>query len=444
MSSNRTRVKIPALFVAAALAGAASFLGAQPSGAGQVKRSPIQGGPGHWEQRLTCELPVRPGARLVVRADVGSVVVKPAAGDRMECEVRVRVEARNETAARNLLEAYELTVKPLEGGGAFLAGRFPSERRSRFNRGAAFLVSVPKKFRLDLQTQGGPIKVESLEGELQAVTAGGNIYSGDISGPVRVETAGGAILLGQMGSRVEARTAGGSIRVGDVRGDAVLETSGGEIVTGRVGGTLSAETAGGDVVVRSGAGPIEARTAGGQIQIGDARAVVRAQTAGGSIRLFGSQGPVEVRTAGGSIDLFGLRSGVRAQTAAGRILAAFAGDARTFAACDLQTAVGDVRVYLPATLALTIDAAIDQAAGHRIISEFPLQILGEQGAIISRTLRGHGELNGGGEVLRIRTTMGNIEIRRLDARSSSELEQRREAFEKAWEEKEVRKLKPRE
>jgi hypothetical protein len=387
---------------------------------------------------------VRAGGRLVLRADQGSVVVKTAEGERMACEVRLRVKAGNPAEARRVLDSFELAVKPLEKGGAYLAGRSPQKRRRFGGLDVLYQVSVPRRFSLDLETRGGAVKVGSLEGELQAVTAGGNIDVGDISGPVRVETAGGTIVLGQMGSRVEARTAGGGIRAGDIRGDAVLETSGGEIVVGRVGGALSAETAGGDVVVRAANGTLEARTAGGQIQIGEARALVRAETAGGSIRLFASQGPVEVRTAGGSIDLVGVRSGVRAETAAGRILAAFAGDSAAFAACDLETAVGDVRVYLPPTLALTIDAMIDQAAGHRIISEFPLKVLGEQGAVISRTLRGTGELNGGGQVLRIRATMGNIEIRRLDARSTSELEKRREAFEETWKGMEARHLGPRE
>lgn len=441
MSSKQHALKISILAVATALAGALTFQAGQ---GGQVKRGPVMGDSNHLEQRLTCELPVRAGQRLVLRAEAGSVVVKTAEDERMECEVRLRVKARNPDEARRMLDSFELTVKPLEKGGAYLAGGFARDRRRSSGHDVLYQVSVPRRFNLDLQTQGGAVKVSNLEGELQAVTAGGNISTGDISGPVRVETAGGTIVLGQMGSRVEARTAGGGIRAGDIRGDAVLETSGGEIVVGRVGGALSAETAGGDVVVRAAEGTLEARTAGGQIQIGEARAQVRAETAGGSIGLLASRGPVEVRTAGGSIDLVGVRSGVRAQTAAGRILAAFAGDSTAFTACDLETAVGDVRVYLPPTLALTIDATIDQAAGHRIISEFPMKILGEPGAVISGTLRGTGELNGGGQVLRIRASMGNIEIRRLDASSTSELEKRRERFEGQWKEKESLQFRPRE
>jgi hypothetical protein len=86
--------------------------------------------------------------------------------------------------------------------------------------------------------------------------------------------------------------------------------------------------------------------------------------------------------------------------------------------------MGDVYVYLPVDLRLTIDAAIDAAAGHKIVSDFPISIQGDQQEFAPRTIRGHGTLNGGGETLRIRTVSGNIEIRKLDARALEELKRR--------------------
>jgi hypothetical protein len=44
-------------------------------------------------------------------------------------------------------------------------------------------------------------------------------------------------------------------------------------------------------------------------------------------------------------------------------------------------------------------------------------------------------LNGGGEVLRIRTVAGNIEIRKIDAASQREMQQREEDTWKAWKDK---------
>ena len=206
----------------------------------------------------------------------------------------------------------------------------------------------------------------------------------------------------------------------------------GEIDIGTVAGTLRAETAGGDVVVGGASGQVVARTAGEHIQIGPTDGSVRAETAGGSIRLQEARGRVVAETAGGSIDLLKLQSAVRATTAAGRILAEFNTGKKTFGPSELETSMGDVFVYLPANAPLTIDAAIETAAGRRIQSDFPLEIQGANEELVPSTLRGHGNLNGGGEVLKIRTIAGNIEIRKINDASLRELQQREESNWKDW------------
>jgi len=198
---------------------------------------------------------------------------------------------------------------------------------------------------------------------------------------------------------------------------------------------LRAETAGGDVVVGGASGRVMARTAGGQIQIGPTGGSVRAETAGGSIRLQAARGRVVAETAGGSIDLLQAESSVRATTAAGRILAELNCTPKSFGASQLETSMGDIYVYLPGNVPITIDAAIDTAAGRQIHSDFPLDIQGDKEELVPSTLHGRGALNGGGEVLRIRTVAGNIEIRKIDEASLRELQQREDSKWKAWQDR---------
>jgi DUF4097 and DUF4098 domain-containing protein YvlB len=375
---------------------------------------------------------------LVVRADFGSISVRQGSPGRVDCRVRLRAFTGSEVEARRILKSYELTLRE-EKGSLLLKGGFVSDRQGRKALEATFDLAVPPRFHLDAQTKGGSIQVQKLEGELRAVTAGGEIRAEDVTGSVRAETAGGSISLGNVAGAVEARTAGGSIRVGDVKGSAVLETSGGEIIAGRVEGALRAETAGGDLILHGATGPLEAQTAGGQITLGETGSSVRAQTAGGSIRLRGARGWVKVETAGGSLDLLQLRSAVQASTAAGCIVAQIAEEQKSFGASQLETALGDIRVYLPPNLPLTIDAAIDAARGHTIVSEFPLQIQSGGERFAPSTVRGHGSLNGGGETLRLRTVAGNIEIRKLDARTLEQLRAQQDSFWKRWQAQEERR-----
>jgi DUF4097 and DUF4098 domain-containing protein YvlB len=392
-----------------------------------------------WEQRAVYELPVKEGGRLVVRTDAGAAYIKPEAVNRVKCEVVLRAYTGNEQEARRLFEAFQLDAHPIENG-VYVNGQSGRQRRQSTSFHAEFNVSVPVRYNLDVETQGGDISVDgALEGEARLTTAGGDIRTSDVSGTLRAETAGGSITLANVGSRVDARTAGGSIRVGEVKGDAVLETSGGEIATGQVNGTLRAETAGGDVVIGGSGGPVVAQTAGGQIQIGAAGGSVHAETAGGSIRLQGARGRVVAETAGGSIDLLQVQSGVSAKTAAGRILAQFDCTKKTFGPSELASSMGDVYVYLPPTLPLTIDAAIDAAVGHKIISDFPIDIRGQRENFVPETIRGQADLNGGGDILRIRTVSGNIEIRKLDAKSLQELQNREASTWKAWQERRAEK-----
>jgi hypothetical protein len=428
--------------------GILTCLAALPLQAGDqayVKRGEVEHHGRAWIERSEIGIPAREGGRLILRADAGSVVIKPAAGGRVEGHVVLRCFTGSEADARRIFSGYQLGVRILEAGGAYITGESPGGGRHSRSLGVEFDLQVPQRFNLDVETQGGDVSVENtLDGEAQLTTAGGDIHTVDLSGPAKLETAGGNITLGRMGNRVEARTAGGSIRVDNVKGDAVLETSGGEIATGQIDGTLRAETAGGDVLVAGAAGQVMAQTAGGQIEIGPSGGSVRAETAGGSIRLQGARGRVVADTAGGSIDLLQVAGAVRASTAAGRILAQWVPTQKTFGASQLETSMGDVYVYIPLNLPLTIDAAIDAAAGHQILSDFPLNIKGDRENLCQGTVRGHGALNGGGEVLRIRTVSGNIEIRKLDQRAMEDLKSREESNWQRWQEKREEKQRSRE
>ncbi|MBI4466168.1 MAG: hypothetical protein HY656_01905 [Acidobacteria bacterium] len=404
-----------------------------------VKRGVLQRQAKAWVEEASCGVPVQEGARLVVRADLGTVRVRPGAADRVECRVQLNVFTSSEEDARRLLSRYELTARRVTGGGAYVAGRFVSDRGHSGRVSVAYNIEVPLRFNLDLETQGGNMAVEQLEGELRVATAGGDITTGDVNGPVRAETAGGNIKMGQIGQRLEARTAGGCVEVGDVKGDAILETSGGQILAGRIDGRVRAETAGGDIVLRSAGADVIAQTAGGQIRIGESGGSVRAETAGGSIHLDAARGPIRAETAGGSIDLYGIQSAVRAATAGGKILAQIAATSANFAASELETAFGDVEVYLPADLPLTIEATIEMSAGHRVQTDFPLQVEGDETGYRSGALRAFGALNGGGATLRIRTVDGDIEIRKIDTATLERLQQRQQMHWKRWQQQQQRR-----
>jgi hypothetical protein len=58
--------------------------------------------------------------------------------------------------------------------------------------------------------------------------------------------------------------------------------------------------------------------------------------------------------------------------------------------------------------------------GHTISTDFPLQVKSQGSEFGPRQVEGFGDLNGGGGLLRLRTTGGNIVIRKLNPQGQVE------------------------
>ncbi|MGH9353590.1 MAG: DUF4097 family beta strand repeat-containing protein, partial [Terriglobia bacterium] len=384
----------------------------------------------NWVEQIQCRIPVKPGGRLVIHADPGIVQVSPGSDGEVKCLIDLASYNRDPQKAKTCLDHYG--IKAVRVGDGALIETQPVCSRGSGLISAKLEVSVPLKFNLDVKTQGGNVRVEKLDGQLRADTAGGDIRAGDVRGPVWVSTAGGMIDLGNIGQTVFARSKGGNIRVGNVNGNATLETSGGVIMAGVVNGSMTAETAGGDIVMQAASGPVVVETAGGQIHLGECGNSVQAQTAGGNIQVAGARGGVKAETSGGNITLLKIMGPVTAQTPAGRILAQIAASGRTFGPSRLETQVGDVDVFIPPALPVTINAMINHTMGHRIMSDFPLTDLTTDKNFAFGPESAKVLLHGGGNTLDIRTAMGNIQIRKLDPASAAALDAYQQSFWKNW------------
>jgi TonB family protein len=80
---------------------------------------------------------------------------------------------------------------------------------------------------------------------------------------------------------------------------------------------------------------------------------------------------------------------------------------------QLTSGEGDIIVYLPRELALTIDAMVEQGSEHRIVTDpsLPLKVSYRDSPSGVRALRCEGNMNGGGEVLHLKAVSGNIVLR---------------------------------
>jgi hypothetical protein len=294
---------------------------------------------------------VRPGGRLIMDVEPGSIEVKTAGDSQIVVDVLRKIERASDSRAEEILAKHEVNFEQ-QGNDLIIRAKFPTEwfrlwRRS--NLQVRYVVSIPTEFNVDLKTSGGGIRVDDLRGEVRVKTSGGGLQFGKIEGPIIGNTSGGGITLAGCNGKVDVRTSGGGINIG------------------------------------SGSGELSAATSGGGITIED------------------FAGDAVVRTSGGGIKINRIKGSIDASTSGGPIVAALSGQPKKD--CRLHTSGGGITVELEETLALNINA---EASGGGVTTELPLTV---QGELRKGLLRG--TLNGGGQALVLQTSGGSIHLRKL-------------------------------
>jgi|CZKI01.1.fsa_nt_gi hypothetical protein len=183
---------------------------------------------------------------------------------------------------------------------------------------------------------------------------------------------------------VDLKTSGGDIFVGDLDGAVRARTSGGEIDLGKIGADIDASTSGGDVRLAEGGGAVRLSTSGGNISAGRVA------------------GPADLRTSGGDVKIDAVENTVSAHSSGGDVRAVFAGPLK--GDCLLSTSGGEVR----ATVGERVGFRLDAATSGGDVNAAGITITIERGGMGKSTLSG--SVNGGGPVLKLRTSGGDIVV----------------------------------
>ncbi len=181
-------------------------------------------------------------------------------------------------------------------------------------------------------------------------------------------------------------TSSGGILVTDLAGYIRAETSAGSLRFGKIKGTVWGRTSAGSIKLTSCDSTVDVKTSAGSIKIGDVAGNVQAQTSSGSIRL-GRVG----RT-------------VNARTSSGSIRASLTGQPQE--ACSLHTSAGSITVTLLSDIAVDVDA---ETSAGRVSTELAVASV-IRGKMPKNRLKG--SINGGGPLLKLRTSAGSIRLQK--------------------------------
>jgi DUF4097 and DUF4098 domain-containing protein YvlB len=195
-----------------------------------------------------------------------------------------------------------------------------------------------------------------------------------------IHSSGGGIRIAGLRSRAKLDTSGGAIEARDLTGELEGETSGGGIELARIRGRVHVETSGGGIEGTEIDGPIHAETSGGSVRLDRVTGDIRAHSSGGGIHIHEAGGRVDADTSGGGIEATFARGNGHGGT--------------------LETSGGGIQVSLDPSVGLRIDAS-----GNSVKADLPITVQGEMS-------RGklHGNLGGGGELLRLHTSGGGVRI----------------------------------
>ena len=343
---------------------------------------------------------------LNVSIDTGTVRVEGGPGRDISYVASVRGSLTSEEEARREFASCKIRAYR-KGDTAYVAAQCPGKQGLRFPR--EFVIRVPREIEsvrihtgmggitvagivgnVDAHSGGGTVRLDSIGGSVTVQTAGDKVEIGTIGGDTTVHSGGGPVFIGAVDGKVNASTSGGSLVLKSSQRDAVLETGAGDIRVSRCGGQLSVSTA------------------GGNIDVGNVSGTVQAQSGGGSIRLAAAEGPVRAETRTGQVELNGVPA-AQVETGYGAITARLIpGNSRPDS--SFETSAGDVTVYLVPNLNVTVRASIGLADGHTIRSDFPEIQIRTEAEVGGKTVVAQGNLHGGGPLLRIETTTGDIRI----------------------------------
>jgi len=321
------------------------------------------------EDQVRRSIPVNSSGRMVLTADWGAIKVHSGVARFAEVEVYFRGNPRSRAEFDRMLRDFSLDVSQV-GTDIRVSGRFKdgwkprplgglfwgwfSHEICRDNRCLEYTWLRQVEYRVSVPR----------EFSVDLSTSGGSIAVGDLKGEVMARTSGGELNFGRIDGPVRGNTSGGSISLEGSRGKAVLRTSGGGIRVDDVAGEVDAATSGGSVQVNRATGRVSAHTSGGSITIRETTGAVDASTSGGSVSARLSAQPQE--------------------------------------SSRLSTSGGSINVELAPGVHVDVDAS---TSGGSVSSDFPVPTSGNH-----QNLRA--AINGGGPLLRLRTSGGGIKIQK--------------------------------
>ncbi len=213
------------------------------------------------------------------------------------------VASKDEVAEK--MKNYDLTIDASNNKLTAIAKSKDHKLDWKKSLSISFKIYVPNSVSSDLETSGGNITLNDLNGDQKFRTSGGNLNLDNIGGNIDGSTSGGNINVSHSHDDISLATSGGNINASDCNGKLNMQTSGGNMHLDNLKGNIKASTSGGNIKGNEIEGTLSALTSGGNVNLDAISGSLETATSGGSmnVQIVKLGDYVHVNNSGGSIDL---------------------------------------------------------------------------------------------------------------------------------------------
>ena len=226
---------------------------------------------------------------VFVTTSGGSITVSGSPEEKPRIEVYITSNngftPSNEEIKKRLDEDYDLNIS-VNGDELHASAKNKHQHNNwdwRRSLNIAFKVYVSKNVSNNLETSGGSIHLDNLNGEEKFGTSGGSLHIDRLTGNIHGRTSGGSISVSNSGEKIDLETSGGSIHADNCKGDIKLGTSGGSLHLNDLDGKIDATTSGGSIQASNIKGDLHTGTSGGSVNLNGLACTLDTYNSGGSI-----------------------------------------------------------------------------------------------------------------------------------------------------------------
>mgnify|MGYP001081939206 CR=1 FL=1 len=349
----------------------------------------------HVEETVEETFVVDSPAVLDVETSSGNVTVTSGAGDEVRVTAQLSLwgedeeDARRQLEVKTIQEGNRITIRVVRPEFVYFVA-FAGGSRVDFD------IRVPSETSLRLVSSSGDLAASGVTGTVELQTNSGDVQAENVDGAVSAQSSSGDITLIGLSETgdLEVKTVSGDLVLRDVTADSLTaRSSSGRIQVEGVtlGGGLDLENSSGDVTV------VAVRATS-----------YRLASVSGSLTLDGCSGPLDLRTYSGTIEV---RNAAEAElalgTTSGKIC--FSGSLHTRGEHRVESTSGDVYLVLPADAAFDLDVETDSGD---IQTDFAVTMTEFDRKHVA------GEVNGGGPLLRVSTSSGDITLKSTTGESN--------------------------